>query len=258
MLDFKNIILDVVDQIATLTINRPKKLNALNFETLQELDTALDLIAEDRNIKGVIITGSGEKAFVAGADISEFTSIQNAEKVAKNGQRIFAKIENLNKPVIATIQGYALGGGCELALACHMRIAAENAIFSQPEVNLGLIPGYGGTQRLTHLVGKGKAIELITTADMIDAQEAYKIGLLNHVVPVEQLTEKALEILNKIKQKPPISVSLSIEAINASVSNPETGYHVEAECFAKSTKTKDFTEGTSAFLEKRKADFKGE
>lgn len=258
MSDYKNILLEVVDSIATLTINRPEKLNALNFETLKELNSALDQISESQEIKGLIITGSGEKAFVAGADINEFTSIQNAEEVAQNGQRIFAKIENLNKPVIAAIQGYALGGGCELALACHMRVAAENAIFSQPEVNLGLIPGYGGTQRLTHLVGKGKAIELITTADMVDAQEAFKIGLLNYVVPVDQLLEKCFEILNKIKNKPPISIALSIEAINTSVNNPENGYQTEAKCFANSTKTKDFTEGTSAFLEKRKANFKGE
>ncbi len=258
MPNFKNIILEVVDGIATLVINRPDKLNALNFATLIELEQAIDLIAQDKETRGVIITGSGKKAFVAGADINEFTSIDNAQEVAENGQRIFAKIENLNKPVIAAVNGYALGGGCELALACNMRVAAENAVFAQPEVNLGLIPGYGGTQRLTHLVGKGKAIELITTADMVDANEAYKIGLVNHVVPSEQLIDKCAGILTKIKQKPAISVALSIQAINASVSNPKTGYTIEAECFAKSTKTEDFKEGTSAFIEKRKPNFKGE
>lgn len=255
---FKNILLELVDEIATIVINRPEKLNALNFETLEELEQAVDQIAQDKTIKGVIITGSGEKAFVAGADINEFQSISNAKDVAENGQRIFFKIENLNKPVIAAINGYALGGGCELALACHMRIAAENAVFAQPEVNLGLIPGYGGTQRLTHLVGKGKAIELITTADMIDAKEAYTIGMVNHVVSKDKLIEKAVEILTKIKQKPPISVDLSIQAINTSVSHPEAGYQTEAECFERSTNTKDFVEGTSAFMEKRKANFKGE
>jgi len=258
MPNFQNITLEVVDNISTVTINRPGKLNALNFATLEELEQAIDIISIDNNTRGVIITGSGEKAFVAGADINEFTNINNAQQVAENGQRIFSKIENLNKPVIAAVNGYALGGGCELALACHMRVATENAVFAQPEVNLGLIPGYGGTQRLTHLVGKGKAIELIATADMIKAHEALKIGLVNHVIPSNQLIEKTLEILNKIKEKPSISVDLSIQAINASVSNPISGFQVEAKCFAKSTKTKDFTEGTSAFLEKRKPNFKGE
>ena len=258
MPNFKNITFEINENIATVIINRPDKLNALNFLTLEELETAIDLIENDKEVRGVIITGSGKKAFVAGADINEFTSINNARDVAENGQRIFAKIENLNKPVIAAINGYALGGGCELALACHIRVAAENAVFAQPEVNLGLIPGYGGTQRLTHLVGKGKAIELITTADMVDANEARKIGLVNHVVSSDKLIEKALEILNKIKQKPAVSIDLSIQAINASVKNPETGYQVEAECFSKSTKTTDFKEGTSAFLEKRKPNFKGE
>lgn len=258
MSTFENILLKVEKQIATITINRPSKLNALNFKTLNELSEALDEVISDKNNRGLIITGSGDKAFVAGADINEFTSIQDAQKVAENGQSIFAKIENTPIPTIAAVNGYALGGGCELALACHMRIASEKAVFSQPEVNLGIIPGYGGTQRLAQLVGKAKAIELITTADMIDANEAKAIRLVNHVVKHDLLNEKCLEILNKIKEKPPISVALSIEAINTGINNPQQGYKTEVSCFAKSTNTKDFAEGTSAFLEKRKPNFKGE
>lgn len=256
---FNNLLLDLNTGILKITINRPDKLNALNFETMSELRQAASDFYDNDEIKAVIITGAGEKSFVAGADINEIASIgeTNARKVAENGQETFALLENSHKPVIAAVNGYALGGGCELAMACHMRVASENAKFGQPEVNLGIIPGYGGTQRLTQMVGRGKAIELMLTADMIDAHEAKSLGLVNHVVPAGDVISKSEEILRKIMEKPPLQVGMSIDCANAVFRKDEDGYHTEANAFARSTQLDDFKEGTAAFLEKRKANFEG-
>jgi enoyl-CoA hydratase len=256
-MQFENLLWEVKEDILLLTIHRPSKLNALNQSTMHEISTAFDAIYQNDSIKGVILTGSGEKAFVAGADISEFIGMDssNAKSMAQRGHEVFFKIENCPKPVIAAVNGFALGGGCELAMACHIRLAAENARFGQPEVNLGIIPGYGGTQRLTQLVGKGKALELMMTADIIDAKEALLWGLVNHVLPLAELIPKALEMLNKIKQKAPIAIAQVIRSANASYA--DNGYDIEADAFAKSAATEDFSEGANAFLEKRKANFQG-
>jgi enoyl-CoA hydratase len=255
---FENLLWEVNDHILTLTINRPSKLNALNQQTMREISSAFNQIYQDNGIRGVIITGAGEKAFVAGADISEFIgmagSVGGASQMIKKGHEIFFQIENCPKPVVAAVNGFALGGGCELAMACHFRIASENAKFGQPEVNLGIIPGYGGTQRLTQLVGKGRALELMMTADMIGAQEAHRIGLVNHVVTPDQVLAKAKEILVKITQKAPIAIAQVIESANAVYNK---GYEAEANGFGMCAATEDFKEGASAFLEKRKANFQG-
>lgn len=255
-MQFENLLWEVKDQILLLTINRPNKLNALNQQTMHEISQAFDAIYQEENIKGVVITGAGEKAFVAGADISEFIGMAGADAkaMAQKGHEIFFKIENCPKPVIAAVNGFALGGGCELAMACHIRLASENAKFGQPEVNLGIIPGYGGTQRLTQLIGKGKALELMMTADMIGASEALTLGLVNYVLSAEQLLPKAFEILEKVKQKAPVALAQVIRSANAIYQN---GYEVEADAFAKSASTEDFKEGASAFLEKRKPNFQG-
>lgn len=257
---YKNLLFESTNGIATITINRPDKLNALNLQTIDEIKSAFESVYDDNEIKAVILTGSGEKAFVAGADISEISELNemNARRFAENGQDVFASIENCHKPVIALVNGFALGGGCELAMSCHMRIATANAKFGQPEVNLGVIPGYGGTQRLTQLVGKGKSFELCMTGDMIKADEAKQLGLVNHVC--EDLTaanEKCEEILGKIIQKAPVAVGLVIDCVNAAISETENGYQTEANGFAACAKTEDFKEGTCAFMEKRKPDFKG-
>ncbi|RYF78504.1 MAG: enoyl-CoA hydratase, partial [Chitinophagaceae bacterium] len=203
--------------IFTITINRPDKLNALNKEVMEDLNRVIDEVEQTADIKAVIITGSGQKGFVAGADISEFVGLSNDEgkTLAKKGQDIFFKIENCSKPVVGAVNGFALGGGCELAMACHFRIAAENAKFGQPEVNLGLIPGYGGTQRLVHLIGKGRALELLMTGNMVDAQTALQYGLVNHVVPQDELLNKAKAILQVIVGKAPVAISHCIAAANA-------------------------------------------
>ncbi len=261
MTTFSNILLEKAEGIAHLTINRPDKLNALNIQTIQEINEAFEDIVDDTEIKGVIITGAGEKAFVAGADISEIAELSevNARKFAENGQEVFAAIENCHKPVVALVNGFALGGGCELAMACHMRVATANAKFGQPEVNLGIIPGYGGTQRLTQLIGKAKSMELCMTGDMIKADEAKSLGLLNYVEEdLETAKAKAEEILNKIAAKAPIAIGLVIDCVNAVYNEQENGYQTEANSFTACTKTADFKEGTQAFLEKRKANFKGE
>ena len=245
------------NNIFTITINRPDKLNALNKTVFQELDDVMNTVEEDKNIKGVIITGEGAKAFVAGADISEFLEIadNDAEFLSSNGQRIFFKIEECSKPVIAAVNGFALGGGCELAMACHFRIASQNAKFGQPEVNLGLIPGYGGTQRLTSLIGKGKAMELILTGNMIGAEEAKELGLVNHVTTSEELINKTRNILEGILTKSPVAVAKSIAAINA-FDHTKKGFDNEARLFAESFASEDKKEGATAFLEKRKPVFK--
>lgn len=245
--------------IYTITINRPDKLNALNKDVFTDLNTALDEIETNPAIKSVIITGAGPKAFVAGADISEFGGLNKADAMAlaKRGQDIFARIENSGKPIVAAVNGFALGGGCELAMSCHFRVASENAKFGQPEVNLGLIPGYGGTQRLVQLIGKGKAMELLMSAHMIDANEAKQLGLVNYVTTPETLLEHTIKILTLINSKAPLAVAACIKAANAVFDETKDGYAVEIEEFGNASATEDMKEGTTAFLEKRKAVFNG-
>lgn len=247
------------DGILTVTINRPDKLNALNRQVLEELNTELDRIYADEAVRAVILTGAGTKAFVAGADISEFMQASASEgaALAKKGQDIFFRIEHCPKPFVAAVNGFALGGGCELAMSCHFRIAAETAKFGQPEVNLGLIPGYGGTQRLTQLVGKGKSMELNMSGQMIDAQEAKSWGLVNHVVPPEQLAEFTAQLLRGILTKSPVAVSRVIAAVNAAMNPSIDGFAEEVRLFSTCFGTGDMQEGVSAFLEKRKPVFPG-
>lgn len=261
MTEFENLSLVNINGILTITIDRVEKLNSLDVNTVEELRIAVQKVYDDKDIKGVIITGQGEKAFVAGADIKEISELNevNGRKFSENGQEVLALIENCHKPVIAAVNGYALGGGCELAMACHIRVATENAKFGQPEVSLGIIPGYGGTQRLTQLVGKGKAAELLMTGDMISAQEAKKMGLVNHLVPDKAaLMEKCEEILEKIISKAPLAVGMIVTCLNAFYTHDENGFQTEANSFASCCKSEDFKEGTEAFLEKRTAVFKGE
>src|ERR1700760_1507044 len=256
---FENLLIDNNGRIRHIIINRESKLNALNKATLAELHTALYDAFRSDTVGGVIITGAGQKAFVAGADISEFASFDSKRggELSKTGHtRVFDMIENGNKPVIAAINGFALGGGLELALACHIRIASDNAKMGLPEESLGLIPGYGGTQQLTNLVGKGKALEMILTADMVTAQEALQIGLVNHVVSQDELLTKAEEIMNRILLRAPLAIEKAIAAVNASQQNGVDGYETEIAGFAKSFDTDDFKEGVAAFLEKRKPQFK--
>ncbi|WP_212001622.1 enoyl-CoA hydratase/isomerase family protein [Chitinophaga sp. HK235] len=246
--------------IQIITINRPEKMNALNQLMMGELGLAIDEVYRNKNIKGAIITGAGEKAFVAGADISEFLTLspKQGEELAKSGHVVFQRIEYSPKPIIAAVNGFALGGGCELAMACHFRIASENARFGQPEVNLGLIPGYGGTQRLTQLIGKGKAIELMMTGDMITAPEALAWGLVNHVVKLEELMPKAISILEKIQSKAPLAVARVVKCVNAAIDKELDGWETEVKEFAACFATKDLQEGAEAFIQKRQANFKGE
>ena len=257
-MNYKNLLLDINEHLAVLTINRPDKLNALNHETLKELKQAFETLSGDENIFVVILTGSGEKAFVAGADISEISKLTMIEgkKFAEFGQSVFFMIEKYNKPVIAAVNGFALGGGCELALSCHIRLASENAKFGQPEVNLGIIPGYGGTQRLTRLINSGRAAEMILTADMIDAIEALRIGLVNKVYPQSELQNKAYEMASKIASKGQQAIRIALKAIKIvdEVSLQE-GLNAEAALFALCCGTEDFKEGTLAFLEKRKPSY---
>lgn len=257
---FKNILLEHEKGIATIFINRPEKLNALNRATIQELHDALKTMDENPEVRVIIITGTGEKAFVAGADISEFAhfSSEDGAKLAAKGQELlFDFIENMKAPVIAAINGFALGGGLELAMACHFRIASDNAKMGLPETSLGVIPGYGGTQRLPQLVGKGRAMELIMTAGMIDAEIAKNYGLINHVVPQADLFATYMTLANKIMRNSPIAIAKAIQAVNANFTSGVNGFEIEINAFGECFATEDFKEGTTAFLEKRKAEFKG-
>ena len=243
-----------------IKINRPDKMNALNKDVIEELGKVLDEVYNNNEIKSAILTGAGEKAFVAGADISEFTSLDAAggAALAKKGQElVFDKIENSPKPIIAAVNGFSLGGGCELAMSCHFRTASENAKFGQPEVNLGLIPGYGGTQRLTQLIGKGKAMELMMTADMVGADEAKSLGLVNHVFPLSELLNETKKIALKIQTKAPVAISKIIACVNEAAKGDQAGFENEIRRFGECFATEDMKEGTTAFLEKRKASFAG-
>lgn len=257
---YENILVQYETNIANITINRPTKLNALNKATILELHQAFKEANENENIRAIIITGVGEKAFVAGADISEFANFsveEGAQLAAQGQQQLFDFIENLNTPVIAAVNGFALGGGLELAMACHFRIASENAKMGLPEVTLGVIPGYGGTQRLPQLVGKGKAMEMIMTATMLNAEEAKTYGLVNYVVAQEELLNFTNSIAQKIVKNSPIAISKAIEAVNANYKDGVNGFETEIKSFGFCFGTNDFKEGTTAFLEKRKPDFKG-
>lgn len=257
---YNTLIVNIEDNICTIVINRADKLNALNKTVIEELNTVIDEVYGNEAIKAAIITGSGTKAFVAGADISEFEGLKPSDgtALAEKGQSLFFKIENCPKPVIAAVNGFALGGGCELAMACHFRLASDNAKLSQPEVNLGLLPGYGGTQRLTQLIGKGRALEILLTANMIDAITAFNYGLVNHVVPQQELLLKAKAILSVINAKAPLAVAGCIAAVNKAYQPEQSGYKTEAEIFGKLIATEDAKEGISAFLEKRIAVFKNQ
>jgi enoyl-CoA hydratase len=259
-MNFENILITSENGIGQITINRPSKLNALNVATIQELHDGLENLDANPEIRVIIITGEGEKAFVAGADISEFAnfSIEEGAHLAAKGQELlFDFVEKLKTPVIAAVNGFALGGGLELAMACHFRVASDNAKMGLPEVSLGVIPGYGGTQRLPQLVGKGRAMEMIMTAGMIDAETAKSYGLVNHVVPQNELLEFTKGIANKIMRNSPVAIGKAINAINAHFKDGVDGYQTEIRNFGKCFGTEDFKEGTTAFLEKRKADFKG-
>lgn len=255
-MEFKNLVLVKEEKIFIITINRPESLNALNAETISELSSALDYVENDNDCRVIIITGSGEKSFVAGADIKEFSDFgqEKAEKLARNGQNsLFNKIENLKKPVIAAVNGFALGGGLELAMSCHIRYASENAKLGLPEVTLGLIPGYGGTQRLPKLVGKGIANEMIFSAKMITASKAKEIGLVNEVFGLEELLPKTKELASLISRNSPQGISKAIAAVNAS--DKEHGFELEIKSFGELFDMEDKKEGVSAFLEKRKPNF---
>jgi enoyl-CoA hydratase len=257
---YQTIRTELTDNIFFIYINRPDKMNALNEQVMTELALAVDEIYTNKEIKSAVITGTGEKAFVAGADIGEFltvSAVQGAE-LAKKGHVVFKRIEDSPKPIIAAVNGFALGGGCELAMACHFRIASANAKFGQPEVNLGLIPGYGGTQRLTALIGKGKAMELMMTGDQINAMDALGWGLVNHVVALDELIFKAKEILAKIHAKGPLAVARVIKCANAALDKDIDGYELEIEEFGACFATKDMQEGAEAFVQKRPAKFIGE
>ena len=259
-MNYENIISETYEGITTITINRPNKLNALNWATIAELHEAFETADADKDVRVIIVTGSGEKAFVAGADISEFAhfDVENGRKLAAKGQELlFDFVENLSTPVIAAINGFALGGGLELAMACHFRIASDNAKMGLPEVSLGVIPGYGVTQRLPQLVGKGRAMEMIMTAGMIDTHTALNYGLVNHVTTQEDLMTLADKIAGKILRNSPVAIKAAIKSINANFKDGVNGFKTEIKQFGKCFGTEDFKEGTTAFLEKRKADFPG-
>jgi enoyl-CoA hydratase len=259
-MEYQNLSVTIENEVAEIMINRPSALNALNGQTMKELEDFFSIKPEHRkSLKGVVITGSGDRAFVAGADIKEFLELdgQKGHDLASYGQSVFSLIENYDRPVIAAVDGFALGGGCELAMACHIRVGDSNAKFGQPEVNLGIIPGYGGTQRLVNLIGKGRALEWMLTAQIMDAEEAYRVGLLNHLVEAGKALEKSKSIIEIISQKAPLAIAGVIEVVNQTVPNTPEGYNKEAEVFGKTADSRDFKEGATAFLEKRKPNFKG-
>ena len=258
-MSYENILTDNKDQVCIITVNRPDKLNALNYQTIQEIGMAVAAAEKDPGVRAIILTGSGSKAFIAGADISEFEaySVEKGKKLSADGHKVFDSVEACSKPVIAAVNGFALGGGCELAMACHMRIASDNAKFGQPEVKLGLIPGYGGTQRLPQLIGKAKAIELLMTADMIGAAEALTLGMVNYVTTQESLIGKCMEVINKIIPQAPLAISAIVKSVNAHYDKSANGFKTEVDAFGECFTTSDFKEGTQAFLEKRKAQFTG-
>lgn len=255
----QNILTEIRDQIFYITINREDKLNALNIQTLSDIKNAVLSIYENNSVRGVILTGKGTKAFAAGADIAEFAnfSVEEGTKMSEEGHAVLRAIDHCPKPVVAAINGFALGGGNELAMSCHVRVAVERAKFGQPEVNLGITPGYAGTQRLAQLIGKGRALEFLMTGDMMDAQTALNYGLVNHVVPADQLMIKAEEILNKIKNKAPMAIASVIRCVNAYYEKRADGNNVEINEFGNFFGSEDFIEGTRAFLEKRPAKFAG-
>ncbi len=260
MTTFNNLLVEIEESVATVTINRPEKLNALNRQTLEELMRFFDELAGDERVKGILLTGAGNKAFVAGADLQEIQNLDReaAIRFARFGQELFNKIENFSKPVVALVNGYALGGGCELAMACHFRLAAENARFGQPEINLGIIPGYGGTQRLPRLIGKGRALELLLTGDMIDANEALRLGLVNHVVKADELVAEGKKIVQKIAQKGSVAVAAILQAVNHGLEQSlSQALELEALQFGRVCATEDKNEGIRAFFEKRQPQFKG-
>lgn len=256
----QNILTEIKDQIFYITINREDKLNALNIQTLSDIKNAVLSIYDNNEVRGVILTGKGTKAFAAGADIAEFANfnIEEGTRMSEEGHAVLRAIDNCPKPVIAAVNGFALGGGNELAMACHIRVAVEKARFGQPEVNLGITPGYAGTQRLAQLIGKGRALEFLMTADMMDAQTALSYGLVNHVVAPDQLIAKCEEILNKIKNKAPLAISSVIRCVNAYYEKRADGNDVEINEFGNFFGSQDFIEGTKAFLEKRPANFNGQ
>jgi enoyl-CoA hydratase len=258
-MSYSTLLTNLENNILIVTINRPDKLNALNKDVFTDLNNVVDEIENTAEIKSAIITGAGSKAFVAGADIAEFSSYtkEQAMALSKRGQDIFLKIENCTKPIIACVNGFALGGGCELAMCCHFRLASDNAKFGQPEVNLGLIPGYGGTQRLAQLIGKGRAIELLISAALIDANTALNYGLVNYVTTQEDLLPKAITILTNINTKAPIAIANCIKTANAIFDETKNGFVEEVNAFGNCFETQDMKEGTTAFLEKRKAVFLG-
>ncbi|NUM74799.1 enoyl-CoA hydratase/isomerase family protein [candidate division KSB1 bacterium] len=260
MENYTNILCEIKNKIAYLTLNRPDKLNALNWKTMQELQHALAAVKDDATVGGVILTGAGEKAFAAGADIGELAQQTpvSAKEFSLQSQEILRFVEHFPKPIIAAVNGFCLGGGSELALACHMRVASEKAKFGQPEVNLGIMCGNGGTQRLPRLIGKGRAIELLLTGNMIDAHEAYRLGWVNHVTPPDQLIAKCEEILQTVLKKGPIAVKLTLEAVMHGLEMPQAeGVQLESNLFGMCFSTEDMKEGTKAFLEKRPANFQG-
>lgn len=261
MINFDHINTNLKEGILVISINRPDKMNALNKATIEEIGEAMQEVYDDKDIKGVIITGEGDKAFVAGADIAEIAELNelNGRKFSETGQEVFSLIEKCDKPVIAAVNGFALGGGCELAMACHLRVASKNATFGQPEVNLGLIPGFGGTQRLPQLIGKGRALEMMMTADTISAQRALEIGLVNYLTEdKKELMEFSEKLMRKIISKAPLAIGMIVDCVNAFYMYDENGYQTEANSFAVCCKSNDFEEGTQAFLAKREAHFTGE
>ncbi len=259
-MSFKTLVVEIDDSVATVTIDRPEKLNALNHTVLQELNTLFDALQDDDTVKGILLTGAGEKAFVAGADLQEIKDLtgEAAIKFARLGQQLFRRIENFPKPVMALVNGFALGGGCELAMSCHLRIASDKARFGQPEINLGIIPGYGGTQRLPRLIGKTRALELLLTGDMIEADKALEFGLVNRVVPADQLIDEGKTLMKKIVAKGSIALHSILQAVQQGLNQPlEQGLELEALLFGRVCATEDKDEGLKAFFEKRKPQFKG-